>query len=171
MKGLQAIAASNKHKDDTLILKATLCHVINGNRLLLKEASRGISKGKWNGPGGKFEKGETPEQCAIRETFEETGITMHKPFFHGKLYFFMDGKRKLSIEGFLFSTRNFSGRIKSSEEGPVKWFSARRLPLKRMWDDDQYWLNLMLSGKRFDAYIYYDKSNKKVVEYRIMIKS
>lgn len=150
-------------------MRATLCHVIDGNRLLLKEATRGISKGKWNGPGGKFEKGETPEQCAIRETLEETGIRMSRPFFHGKLYFFMDGKRRLSIEGFLFSTKRFSGRIKSSEEGPVKWFDINKLPKSQMWDDDQYWFSLMLSGKRFDAYIYYDKDNKKVTEYRIKL--
>ncbi len=152
-----------------MVMRATLCHVINNNRLLLKKATRGISKGKWNGPGGKFEKGETPEQCAIRETLEETGITMHRPLFHGKLYFFMDGKRRLSIEGFLFSTKSFSGKVKSSEEGPVKWFDIGKLPKNCMWDDDQYWLNLMLSGRRFDAYIYYDKSNEKVIEYRIRL--
>lgn len=151
-------------------MRATLCHIINGNKLLLKEATRGISKGKWNGPGGKFEKGETAKQCAIRETLEETGIRMLRPFFHGKLYFFMDGKRKLSIEGFLFSTKRFSGRIRPSEEGPVRWFDIDKLPKERMWDDDQYWLNTMLSGKRFDAYIYYDKSNKKVTEYKIVLK-
>ena len=153
-----------------MILRATLCHIINGDRLLLKEATRGVSKGKWNGPGGKFEKGETAEQCAIRETFEETGIKMQRPFFHGKLYFFMDGRRKLSIEGFLFSTNKFSGRIKSTEEGPVRWFRINELPLSRMWDDDRYWMDLMLKGLRFDAYLYYDKSNKKVKEYTIKFK-
>ncbi len=153
-----------------MVLRATLCHVINRDKLLLKEATRGVSKGKWNGPGGKFEKGETPEQCAVRETFEETGIKMLKPFFHGKLYFFMDGKRRLSIEGYLFSTRKFSGRIRSSEEGPVKWVRISKLPMDKMWDDDRYWMGLMLKGLHFDAYIYYDKGNKKVKEYTIKIK-
>ena len=153
-----------------MILKATLCHVIDGDRMLLKEATRGVSKGKWNGPGGKFEKGETPRQCAIRETFEETGITMQNPLFHGKLYFFMGGKRKLSIEGFLFSTKKFSGRIRSTEEGPVKWFKLKDLPLDKMWDDNKYWLDMMLSGMRFDAYFWYDKKDKKVTAYKIKLK-
>ncbi len=151
-----------------MVLKATLCHIIDGNKVLLKMAVRGISKGKWNGPGGKFEKGETPEQCAIRETYEETGITMRSPFFHGKLYFFMEGRRKLAIEGYLFSTRRFYGRVRPSEEGEVKWFGVNSLPSSRMWDDDKYWFDLMLKRKKFDAYIYYDKKNKKVVEYRIV---
>ena len=153
-----------------MVLRATLCHIINGDKLLLKEATRGVSKGKWNGPGGKFEKGETAQQCAVRETLEETGIRMHRPFFHGKLYFFMDGKRKLSIEGFLFSTKKFSGKIKSSEEGPVKWVKISKLPMDKMWDDDKYWLHLMLEGRKFDIYIYYDRQNKKVVEYKVKFK-
>ncbi|MHB1830355.1 MAG: 8-oxo-dGTP diphosphatase [Candidatus Micrarchaeaceae archaeon] len=153
-----------------MMFRATLCHIIDGNRLLLKEATRGVSKGKWNGPGGKFEKGETPEQCAIRETFEETGIRMINPFFHGKLYFFMNGERKLSIEGFLFSARKFRGRIKSTEEGPVRWFSINKLPRDRMWEDDKYWLDLMLESRKFDAYFWYDRHNKKIIEYRIKMK-
>ena len=153
-----------------MMFKATLCHIIDGNRLLLKEATRGVSKGKWNGPGGKFEKGETPQQCAVRETFEETGIKMTKPFFHGKLYFFMNGKRRLSIEGFLFSSRRFTGRIKSTEEGPVRWFSINNLPREKMWEDDRYWLDLMLESRKFDAYFWYDRHNKKVIEYRIKMK-
>jgi 8-oxo-dGTP diphosphatase len=157
-------------KDDVLVLRATLCHIINGNKLLLKEATRGVSKGKWNGPGGKFEKGETPEQCAIRETLEETGIRMLNPFFHGKLYFFMNGRKELSIEGFLFSARKFSGRIKSTEEGPVRWFRIKDLPFDRMWDDDKYWIDLMLQARRFDIYMYYDKRNKRVVEYTVKFK-
>jgi 8-oxo-dGTP diphosphatase len=152
------------------MLRATLCHIINGDRLLLKEATRGISKGRWNGPGGKFEKGETPERCAIRETLEETGIRMRSPVFHGRLRFFMDGKRELSILVYLFSAKRFSGRIRSTEEGAVKWFRIRELPLDRMWDDDVYWVPLMLKGLRFDAHIYYDKNNKKVTEYKIKIK-
>ena len=118
------------------MLRATLCHIMNGDSLLLKEATRGISRGKWNGPGGKFEKGETPRQCAIRETFEETGIRMLNPTFHGMLHFFMDGKKELSILVYLFSTKRFAGRIKSTEEGPVKWFKMKELPFGRMWDDD-----------------------------------
>lgn len=30
--------------------------------------------GVWNGVGGKIEKGETPDEGAIREVFEETGL-------------------------------------------------------------------------------------------------
>jgi NADH pyrophosphatase NudC (nudix superfamily) len=36
-----------------------------------------IHEGKWNGLGGKFEAGETPEECVIREILEESGLSVH----------------------------------------------------------------------------------------------
>lgn len=154
-----------------MAIKATLGHVIKGDKILLKFATRGISKGKWNAPGGKFDKGEPPEQCIIRETYEETGLRIRKPFYHGKLYFFLDGRKKLTVEGWLFSARKFSGKPHSTEEGEVRWFSTSSIPYDRMWDDDKYWMNLMLAGIRFDSYFYYDRTNTKVVRSVIKLKN
>jgi len=44
-----------------------------------------IHQGKWNGLGGKFENGETPEECAIREVLEESGLSIQNPKFCGLL--------------------------------------------------------------------------------------
>jgi 8-oxo-dGTP diphosphatase len=151
-------------------LHMTLGHIINGDSVLLKEASRGISKGKWNGPGGKLEPGETPRQCMIREAHEETGLTMQNPFFHGKIYFYMYGRRKLTFVGYLFSTRKFKGKVRSTEEGVVRWFKIKDIPYEKMWDDDKYWINLMLAGRKFDMHFYYDRLNKRVKESRIIVK-
>ncbi|MDE1860620.1 MAG: 8-oxo-dGTP diphosphatase [Candidatus Micrarchaeota archaeon] len=145
-----------------LVLRATLCHIISGDRLVLKLATRGISKGKWNGPGGKLDPGETPKQCAIREVFEETGLEMRDPFFHGRLRFHMGGSKKLAVLGYLFSTRKFSGKLRSTEEGKVMWFKTNGLPYEKMWDDDKVWMPMMLDGRKFDAHFYYGKGNKKV---------
>src|SRR5712664_847056 len=71
----------------SLVIEATICHVVRGRRLLLKKANRGISDGKWNAPGGKSEPGEEPEQCARREVFEETGLKVYELFYHGALTF------------------------------------------------------------------------------------
>jgi len=148
----------------------TLGHIINGDKLLLKKATRGVSKGKWNGPGGKIDKGETPEQCMIRETYEETGLTMIKPFYHGRLFFYMDGEKKLSFLGYLFSTSKFKGKVRSTEEGKVKWFKIKEIPYDKMWDDDKYWMTLMLSGRKFDIHCYYNKGNKIVTLSRIIAR-
>ncbi len=145
----------------------TLCHVLDGEKLLLKRASRGISLGRWNAPGGNIDEGESPEECAVREVFEETGLRVKNLFSHGIMNFYLDGKEELSVKGHLFSTREFEGEIRSSEEGEVRWFDADKLPLAEMWPDDEFWLNLMLSGRRFNADFYMGKGNKSIVKYSI----
>jgi 8-oxo-dGTP pyrophosphatase MutT (NUDIX family) len=138
--------------------EACLCHVIDkrGARLLLKLATRGISRGKWNGLGGKIESGETPMQCAVRECYEESGLLVSRLFRHGVLRFAL---ARGSIVVHLFSTCEYSGRLKQSEEGRLRWFRLSELPYSRMWDDDRYWIPLMISRVRFDGVFEYDSED------------
>jgi 8-oxo-dGTP diphosphatase len=150
-----------------VVVEATLCHIIRGDELLLKKATRGFSVGKWNGPGGKVEPGEAPEDCAKREVFEETGLRVSDLLYHGTLSFAMGGKRAIYLRGRLFSTHKASGRMRASEEGPVKWFSLAKLPFDEMWEDDLYWLPLMLRGVKFNATFRYDAANRHVTSFEI----
>jgi 8-oxo-dGTP diphosphatase len=150
-----------------MVIEATICHVIRRNKLLLKRANRGISVGKWNAPGGKFEPGEAPEECARREVQEETGLRVSELLYHGVLTFVMDGGKTLHTRAHLFSTRTARGIARSSEEGPVRWFSLDGLPLDKMWDDDQFWIPLMLRGIRFNATFTYDAANSHVIGFAI----
>ena len=146
---------------------ATLCHLLRGNKLLLKKANRGISRGKWNAPGGKIEPGETPQKNARREVLEETGLVAGELFLHGKINYIMGRGEPRRIRVFLFSTEQLSGKPKGAEEGPVRWFSTAQLPRAQMWDDDRYWIHLMLNRCRFDAVFYYDESNRLVTKFEI----
>ena len=145
----------------------TLCHVIDGDKLLLKMATRGISKGKWNAPGGKIDPGETSDECAVREVFEETGLNIKNLKSHGPLGFHMDGKEELSFTVHLFSTRSFEGKARSTDEGEVKWFGTDEIPYEEMWDEDRYWMDLMLGGRKFAGDFFFDKENKKVTKFAI----
>lgn len=149
------------------MIEATICHIIRGHRLLLKKANRGFSVGKWNAPGGKCEPGEAPEACARREVLQETGLRVSGLLYHGTLTFVMDGGKTLHTRAHLFSTRKAKGRAMSSEEGPVKWFPADELPLSEMWEDDLFWIPLMLKGVEFDATFTYDAANRHVTGFTI----
>ncbi|MDG6899791.1 MAG: 8-oxo-dGTP diphosphatase [Nitrososphaerota archaeon] len=154
-----------------MTVDATVCHIIKGRRLLLKKATRGISAGKWNGPGGKIEPGETATRGVVREVMEETSLSIINPFYHGKLEFYMNGGRSLDYLVHVFSARRFSGRPRSSEEGEVRWFDVREIPYPEMWDDDRYWLPLLLNGVSFDACFTYDRKNRRVVDYLIKART
>jgi 8-oxo-dGTP diphosphatase len=148
-------------------IEASLCHVIHERRLLLKLANSGISKGKWNGPGGKFERGETPTQNVIREVEEETSLRIVDPDYRGRIEFYMNGRGSLDYLVHVFLVKRFSGRARSSEEGRVRWFGLDEIPYARMWDDDRYWLPLLLNGTKFNARFFYDKHNSRVISYEI----
>ena len=53
----------------------------------MKLAVRGISKGRWNFPGGKIDAGETPREGSDREVLEETGLIVSEAHYHGKALF------------------------------------------------------------------------------------
>jgi 8-oxo-dGTP diphosphatase len=147
--------------------EASLCHIIKNHRLLLQMANGGISKGKWNGPGGKFEQGETLTQNVVREVMEETSLRIIDPTYQGKIEFYMNGGGTLDWLVHVFLVTRFSGRPRSSAEGEVRWFDIRRIPYAKMWDDDRYWLPLLLNGIKFNARFFYDRWNKHVVRYEI----
>ncbi|MDE1846393.1 MAG: 8-oxo-dGTP diphosphatase [Candidatus Micrarchaeota archaeon] len=150
-----------------MIVEASICHILRGDELLLIKANRGVSKGKWNGVGGKLENGESAEACAIRETFEETGLVVKNLLHHGKINFFMDGKSELTYIVHLFSSRDYSGAQKSTDEGELAWFKQAEIPYTLMWEDDIYWLSLLLAGKRLECDFYYDRENERVIRYSI----
>lgn len=150
-------------------LEGTICHIFENKRILLKKATRAISKGKWNGPGGKIEPNETPEESAKREVLEETGLIVENLKRHGIINFYNDGGEEISFIVHVFSTNSFSGEIISTEEGEVRWFDIDKMPRDEMWDDDNYWLQFVLDGRKFDANFYIDK-DKKVWKYSVSFK-
>jgi 8-oxo-dGTP pyrophosphatase MutT (NUDIX family) len=150
--------------------ETTICHILKPGSILLKMASRGISKGKWNAPGGRIEKGETPEQNARREVLEETGLKVSNLFLHGELYFFAPGKKEPNVHSYLFSTSDFSGDPRSSDEGEVRWFDISKIPYDQMWADDLIWWPLMLHKKKFDADFYFDEADSRIIECKIRFR-
>ena len=128
---------------------ATLVFVIEDGKILLIDKKTGLGKGKINGPGGKVEKGEAPEACAIRECQEELSITVSDLQYCGQHRFqFVDG---YSIHVWVYKTEKFDGTPTESVEAKPLWVSLDEIPYDRMWEDDEIWLPMLLRGERFQG--------------------
>ncbi|WFB36735.1 8-oxo-dGTP diphosphatase [Kiritimatiellota bacterium B12222] len=125
--------------------QATLCFVLQNQQVLLIEKKRGLGKGKVNGPGGKFECGETAMDCAIRETREELGIIPLNLVERGLLRFqFTNG---YSLVAHIFLAFDFEGVAVETEEAIPLWTDLDLIPYRKMWADDVLWLPHVLDGK------------------------
>ncbi|MDP3445616.1 MAG: 8-oxo-dGTP diphosphatase, partial [Ignavibacteria bacterium] len=102
---------------------ATLCYVMNENKTLMLhrvKKENDYHKGKWNGLGGKFEVGESPEECAKREILEESGLVVENPLLKGIITFPMfDNVKDWYV--FVFTSDKFTGELIHSNEGNLEW--------------------------------------------------
>ncbi len=128
---------------------ATLVFVVRDDEILLINKKTGLGKGKVNGPGGKVDPGESPEACAVRECQEELGITVSNLEYCGQHRFqFVDG---YSIHVWVYRTREFTGVPRETREAAPLWVKLDSIPYDDMWEDDRYWLPMVLSGERFQT--------------------
>ena len=124
---------------------ATLMFVHKDGQVLLIRKKRGLGAGKINGPGGRVEQGETPLECAVRETREELLITPQNVRAAGELFFHAEDMPR--IHGHVFTATDFIGTPAETDEAIPLWTPTDRLPIDEMWDDDRLWLPQVLAGR------------------------
>lgn len=109
-----------------------------------------IHKGKWNGLGGKMEAGESPEECAKREVFEESGLRLTSTKFAGHLFFPQFDKQQNDWSVFIFTAEEFTGQlIEDCPEGELHWIPKKDILSLNLWEGDKKFLPLVLSGETF----------------------
>jgi len=134
-------------------------------QLLLGLKKKKFGEGKYNGFGGGVEKGETLEEAAIRETLEEARIHIMTPERWGKILFTFDSGEQNHLVHF-FKVRYYGESAKETEEMKPQLFNLDKIPYEKMWEDDKYWLPLLLQRKKFKGIFHYD-SNSKIKNYKL----
>ncbi len=132
----------------------TLVFVRRGDEILLGMKKRGFGEGRWNGFGGKIEPGESELEGAMRELQEESGL-IGKSFTEVARLFFDFETTPDTIHSVVYFCDDYSGEPIETDEMRPRWFKASDLPFGEMWTDDQYWVPLVLDGKKLDAIFHF----------------
>ena len=139
------------------MILATLCYVKNNGCTLMvhrNKKANDIHEGKWNGLGGKFEPGETPEECVVREVLEESGLSIQNPKLCGLLMFPHFKGNDWYV--FVFTAADFSGELIDSPEGQLEWISDEKILSLNLWQSDHIFLPWIREGTFFSAKFEYD---------------
>lgn len=129
---------------------STLCYIErDGCYLMLHRIKKehDVNAGKWIGVGGKLEESESPDECAVREVKEETGLSFTHPRMRGVITFVSAG---WDDEIMFLYTGNAQGEIqKDCDEGMLQWIPINKVPSLNLWQGDRVFLNLLLQSQDF----------------------
>ena len=129
----------------------TLCYIEQGrDYLMLHRVKKTVdeNKDKWIGIGGKFEEGESPEDCLLREVREETGLTLKRWRYRGIVTFVSDQWGTEYMH--LFTADAWEGRLREDcDEGVLEWIDRERLLSLPIWEGDKIFLRLLDEGAPF----------------------
>ena len=104
------------------------CLVIEERRVLLLRRGIMPQLGKWTFPGGYVDLGETPEQAALRETFEEVGMRVA---LGPMLGLFSDPAHPIAAVVVFMATPGDERPAISEEATEVRYFARGEIP----WDE------------------------------------
>ena len=127
----------------------TLCYVLHGDRVLMlhrTKKEKDINKDKWIGIGGKFLNRESPDECLLREAYEETGLTLTRWQCRGVVTFLSDVEDEYM---YLFTADCFEGDLKECDEGDLQWVSREFLNTLPKWEGDEIFLKLLWENAPF----------------------
>lgn len=128
----------------------TLCYIEKEDKYLMLhrvKKENDANKDKWIGVGGKFEEGESPEECVLREVKEETGLTLTSFRFRGIITFVSDEWGCEYMH--LFTADEYEGEMTACEEGELVWVPKNKVETLQLWEGDKIFLRLLIERETF----------------------
>ncbi len=143
------------------MILSTLCYIEKDSQILMLHRTKNSidpNGGKWIGVGGKLEQNESPDECIIREVYEETGLHI-QPQLRGILTFILPKwENELT---FLYTSNNFEGTLKECNEGQLHWIDKDKVIDLNLWEGDKHFLpKLLETNDFFTMKLVYDKEDQ-----------
>ncbi len=129
---------------------STLCYIERDDQYLMLHRTvkeHDVNKDKWIGVGGHFEKDESPEECLLREVWEETGYTLTSYRFRG-IVTFVSGNGVTEYMS-LFTADAFEGEPVPCDEGELEWVDIQDIGKLNLWEGDRIFLRLLAEDAPF----------------------
>lgn len=140
----------------------TLCYIEKDNCFLMlyrNKKKNDLNAGKWIGVGGKCEPGETPDECLLREVWEETGVKLTSYRKCGVIDFLSEIWPDERM--YLYTADSYEGEINMNcPEGELAWIPKEKVMDLNLWEGDRIFLKDMVVGKEVDLVLRYDKEDK-----------
>lgn len=149
------------------MILSTLCYIEqNGEYLMLHRTKKenDINKDKWLGVGGKFEEGESPEECIKREVKEETGLMIHNPKLHCVITYLSTTFETEYI--YVFTSNDFSGELIECNEGDLKWIDKNDVLKINTWEGDKIFLQKIQNNDPFFT-VKFEYHGENLIKYTI----
>ncbi|MCR5702252.1 MAG: 8-oxo-dGTP diphosphatase [Lachnospiraceae bacterium] len=128
----------------------TLCYLEKDNKYLMMhrvKKENDINKDKYIGVGGHFEYGESPDECLMREVFEETGLTLTDYRARG-IITFIYGKDVVEYMH-LYTADGFEGEIGDCDEGELVWIDKDKVMDLDIWEGDKIFFDLLMKERPY----------------------
>ena len=125
-------------------INSTLCYLERGDEYLMLhrvKKKHDVNHDKWIGVGGKFQEGESPEDCILRECREETGLTLTDYRYRCLVTFVSDQAPTEYMH--LFTAAGWTGDPIECDEGELAWIRKAELLSLPMWEGDKIFLRLL----------------------------
>lgn len=126
--------------------ETTLCYLYSSDGVLMLHRTKkenDINKDKYIGVGGHIEHGESPEECVLREVWEETGLTMKSFRLRGVITFVID---EIDEVTFLYTCDDFEGEMRDGDacaEGELMWVPEEKVEQLPIWPGDKIFFRLL----------------------------
>lgn len=129
---------------------STLCYIEKEDQYLMLHRTvkeNDVNRDKWIGVGGHFEQGESPEECLLREVWEETGYTLTSWRYRG-IVTFVYGEDIVEYMS-LYTADGFTGTPIACDEGELEWVDKDKIKDLELWEGDRIFFRLLNEERPF----------------------
>lgn len=147
------------------MILSTLCYIENEGKYLMLHRTKkknDINKDKWLGIGGKFEDGESPEECIIREVNEETGLTLNSLKLRCIVTYVSTNWETEYM--YVFISNNFTGELIDCNEGDLQWIEKEKVTELNTWEGDKIFVEKIQNDDSFFT-IKFNYDGEKLIKY------